>query len=560
MKRTISMVVVLALALMMTSVALADGLSTVDPVEGERPTLSIGFDQLSESSREDYMKSNIFSYVEDKLNINLEYVSFSNAEQLQIALAGGDLPDIIEVKNDYIDQLLSAGMIIPLDDYLDQMPNMVNLSSLRIASTREYFSNGDGKLYFVKPQVGVETPDAYLWNGYTVRWDWYKELGAPEIKTEDDYIAYLKAAVEAHPETANGQKVWGYATYNDLWGWWVPGSFYGFHNITDEYHLRSKDSALVNAYLDPEGPIWKQVHFCYKLNQEGLFDPDSFTMTGDDLRAKVENEQYAAIICQWYDSLYSLKRQEDPDTLAGYVVLPAEGQGNWSGSNFKAGWSFYYGITSNCKNPEVAVKFLDWLNTEDAARLILTGVQGVVWDYDENGTPVITEEALKNKNTMSTDEWNVWGGGLWGGLVGIGTNTVLSDGGKANLWNDREMMIASLRPLDKDFCEFYGVEIPYEAEYQKIEAGLSWDKSETMADIGNLLGSTPTEISRIDNNCREIVYRALPDLVLAANQEEYDAVYAQVQADLKDAGIDESMAWWTSAVEPIKEFIAANQD
>lgn len=558
MKRTVSLLLSLMMALALAVPSLAADLQKVEPFEGEAPTLSVGFDQLSFDESTGTWPTEHFQKLQEELNIELEFVGFPDKQQLQIALAGNDLPDVMQFTKDYLVQVLEAGMIIPMDDYLDLAPNMVNLSKLREAAMREYCSNGDGKWYFWTPQIGPESPEAYLWNGYTVRWDWYKELGAPEIKNEDDYIAYLKSAVEAHPETENGQKVWGYATYNDLWGWWVPGSFYGYHNITDAYHLRTKDSALINAYVDLEGPIWEQVEFCFKLNQEGLFDPDSFTMTADDLKAKIANEQYAAIICQWYDSLYDLKRMEDPETLAGYVVLPMEGQGNWSGANFKAGWSFYYGITTNCEDPTVAMKFFDYLNSEEGARFINTGEQGKIWDYNEEGVPVILDQATENKNTMSADEWAVWGGALWNGMSGLGGHTILSDGGKANLWNDRDMMIKNLRPLDKDFAEFYGVELPYEAEYKHVEEGTSWDKSTAMADLVGLLGTPPTEISRIDNNCREIILRSLPDLVLAEDQTAYEETQQRVLNELDEAGIQESIAWWNEAAEPIAAFIEAN--
>lgn len=558
MKRTVSLLLSLMLALALAVPGLAADLQKVEPFEGEAPKLSVGFDQQSFDESTGTWPTEHFQKLQEELNIELEFIGFSDKQQLQIALAGNDLPDVMQLTKDYLVQVLEAGMIIPMDDYLDQAPNMVNLSKLREAAMREYCSNGDGKWYFWTPQIGTESPEAYLWNGYTVRWDWYKELGAPEIKNEDDYIAYLKSAVEAHPETENGQKVWGYATYNDLWGWWVPGSFYGYHNITDAYHLRTKDSELINAYVDLQGPIWEQVEFCFKLNQEGLFDPDSFTMTADDLKAKIANEQYPAIICQWYDSLYDLKRMEDPETLAGYVVLPMEGQGNWSGATFNAGWSFYYGITTNCEDPAVAMKFFDYLNSEEGARFINTGEQGKIWDYNEEGVPVILDQAAENKNTMSADEWAVWGGALWNGMSGLGGHTILSDGGKANLWNDRDMMIKNLRPLDKDFAEFYGVELPYEAEYKHVEEGTSWDKSTAMADLVGLLGTPPTEITRIDNNCREIILRSLPDLVLAEDQTAYEETQQRVLDELDEAGIQESITWWNEAAEPIAAFIEAN--
>ena len=71
---------------------------------------------------------------------------------------------------------------------------------------RKYYSNGDGGLYFWTPNLGGEI-GSQMWNGLTIRWDWYKELGYPEVKNEDDFLNVVKQIVDLHPTTENGDKV-----------------------------------------------------------------------------------------------------------------------------------------------------------------------------------------------------------------------------------------------------------------------------------------------------------------------------------------------------------------
>ena len=55
----------------------------------------------------------------------------------------------------------------------------------------------------------------------------------------------------------------------------------------------------------------------------------------------------------------------------------------------------------------------------------------------------------------------------------------------------------------------------------------------------------PLDIQRIMNNLNDILYNAVPSLVMAETQEEYDAIQAQVLAELANA--DEAVAWeWYS--------------
>lgn len=554
----LSLVLCCLLAVSMAIPAMAEAPARASMAfEGEAPHLTMGFINSDYGPDKRNWPSDTFNYVRDYMNVDLEFIGWPDEQQFQIALAGADLPDVVQIQNHYIRQILEAGLIVPMDDYLDHAPNMVNLSKLREAAMRQYCSNGDGKWYFWTPQIGMEAPGSEMWNGFTVRWDIYKDMGAPEIKNDQDYLNFLKAAVDAYPTTEDGKPVYGYATYNDLWGWWVPGSFYGYHNVTDAYHLRATDSQIINAYVDQEGPIWKQVDFCFRANQLGIFDPDSFTMKADDLKAKIANEQYIGIICEWYDSLYDLKRQEDPNTLSRYMTLPIEGQTNWTNNDVKVGWSFYYGITTNCQDPTVAMRMFDFLNSEEGARVCRTGPQGKIWDYVD-GKPVVLQDAIDKKATMTSDEWAVWGSGLWDGMIGVGNAVDLADGGKADLWRSTEIMKASLNPAQIDFASFYGVELPRDAALKLIDEGKAADKRTVMFDLTGLLPSPPQNISRIDNNCREIMMRALPKLVLAADRATYEAERDAVLAEFAEAGVNESIEWWESQAEPVREFILAN--
>lgn len=561
MKKTLSILLTLVFMLSLVMSASADITRTVEPFEGDPPTITFGFDNTAryDADSTDW-PTEIFNYIREYMNVDLQFVNMGDAQQYQILLAGGDLPDIAKIDKLYLSQVLQAGLMVPMDDYLEYAPNLVNLSPIREAVMRTYNSNGDGKWYFWTPQVGYATKDPYQWNGYTTRWDYYQELGAPEIKGMDGYIDYIKTAVAAHPETTDGKKVWGYGLWNDLWAYYIPGSVYngGYTNITEQYHLNYVDSSVVNAFVDDKGPIWPQIEFCYKLNQLGLFDPDSFTMTGDDYQAKVANEQYISIACQWYDSLYNLKVQEDPETLAGYVVLPVEGNALWSSSVEYVGWNFYYGITTSCEDPIVAMRIFDFLNSEEGARIMLTGDQGRIWDYNSDGEAVLLPEAIENKAKMTTEEWNVWGGTLWDGIPGIAKGNKLSDGKLASLWYERDMMIKNMRYLDKNFAQFYGVELPFDVSEKMVAEGKATDQSIYMRALVGLLGTPPTEITRIDNNCTEIFKRTLPDLVLAADQATFDATKESLLTELYNAGIQESMDWWFAQADEGRAFVEAN--
>ena len=484
-----------------------------------------------------------------------------DTQKLDLLLTGSELPDIITVNRNYCNTLLVGKKVAKLDDYLQYAPNLESLSPIRIAAMRKYYSNGDGGLYFWTPSVGNETSGAELWNGLTIRWDWYKELGCPEVKNPDEFLEVVKQIVDKHPTTENGDKVYGVATFSDgtLWGWQIPGAYWGFHNISDAYSMRLADDAneVVNNFTVMDSPVWHMIEYYFKANQMGIFDPDSLTMKSDDLNAKATNGQIVSPLCSWYGgSLYENSRAEDPDSLAGYMVLPMEGQYNWDNGTSQIGWSYYTAASADTPYLEQIMKVFDFLNTKEGSRLAYMGKEGRVWETVD-GKAVIKDEYVEMKLNGDPKEVSKNLSYMWGGMMGAANMTMLDDGGPVSLWDTPDIWKLTLNPLQKDFSEHYGVEVPAEAARNLIAEGKAYDFSEgTLAkDILSLIPATPADISRIDTRCTDIMIKAIPNLVLAADQAEYDRIKEETLAELEAADIQTSIEWWITQSEEIRDFL-----
>ncbi len=484
-----------------------------------------------------------------------------DTQKLDLLLTGSELPDIITVNRNYCNTLLVGKKVAKLDDYLQYAPNLESLSPIRIAAMRKYYSNGDGGLYFWTPSVGNETSGAELWNGLTIRWDWYKELGCPEVKNPDEFLEVVKQIVDNHPTTENGDKVYGVATFSDgtLWGWQIPGAYWGYHNISDAYSMRLANDAneVVNNFTVMDSPVWHMIEYYFKANQMGIFDPDSLTMKSDDLNAKATNGQIVSPLCSWYGgSLYDNSRAENPDSLAGYMVLPMEGQYNWDNGTSQIGWSYYTAASADTPYLEQIMKVFDFLNTKEGSRLAYMGKEGRVWETVE-GKAVIKDEYVQMKLNGDPKEVSKNLSSMWGGMMGAANMTMLDDGAPVSLWDTPDIWKLTLNPLQKDFSEHYGVEVPAEAARNLIAEGKAYDFSAgTLAkDILSLIPATPADISRIDTRCTDIMIKAIPNLVLAADQAEYDRIKEETLAELEAADIQTSIEWWTTQSEEIREFL-----
>lgn len=486
--------------------------------------------------------------VRENVGVNLEFTGWVDSQAFELALASDDLPDIIETGRDYVPILLNGNHVLAMDEYEDAAPNLFGVSKTRVESMRKYFSkNEDGKFYFWTPYVGQETVGSAWWNGMSIRWDYYKELGYPQVETEDDFLNVVKQAVDLHPETEDGKKVYGVGTFSDgtLWGWWVRGCSFGYQVIDgNNYAMDVKNNnKIISNLTNLDSPVWRDIRYYYKANQMGIFDPDSLTMKGDDLNAKATNGQLVATNCNWYGgNLKDTELAKDPDSLAEYMILPVEGQYNWGNAIFNIGWTFYNGINAKTQFPEEAMKIFDYMNTPEAVRIGLSGKEGRLWDTS-TGVPKITQDAINirigggNQSTLQTNAF-------WTGVFGLPNSTVCADGAEADLWRDPDIWALSLSNAQKDFCEHYDVQIPAQAATRLIEEGKAFDMSGANVDMMAIMPPVPQDISRIDSRCLDIMVKAIPRLVLATDETGFQAIQEETMAAFKAADIQTSYDWW----------------
>lgn len=505
----------------------------------------------------------IFEEIKKQTGVELTFTNYSD-EALKVMLAGGDIGDIVCVSQDYIQPFIEGGHVLAFDDYIASgETNITKYHPDRVKFSREYFSNDTGKVYFLPTLASKGGHSSDIWNGYYVRWDYYKEMGYPEITDDDSYLKVLSDMQKAHPTTESGKKTYGLSFFNDwggLWGWWYAQAFTkGYYNWGPGGYLYSVDSAdIVNNYYDPQSPLWMTLEYAFKANQMGLLDPDSFTMKQADVLAKSKEGQYlGAPINWWVSSYYSDERQKDPDTLKGYMAVPVEGTYIVANNGTEIGQTNkLMAVTTNCKYPEKAMEVVDYLFGQDAGRLLYSGIENVHWEYVD-GEPKLKQETI-DAAAKGGDEWAKTGirsGGL-GNFFGLGEHDIYEkDNAPLSLWVTDEMYQQELTALAQDFCDYYGGSYVYEVYENWIKEGKMKDFSGLEQDIPNAMPIAGDDIKRIDAKLDDIMTKAIPKVVLAETKEEFEEQKEAVLADLKAAGAEESWEWWSTEWARAKAFV-----
>lgn len=560
MKKVVAMVSALAMVAGLCTSAAADEAAT-DSDLSEHVEITIGGINMGSSDTKEGWPNEVVQKLEDKFNVTLSLKTYDN-ESLNLDLSGGNTTDIVQVNDANIEGVVKGKHAVNLEDYQDIAPNIFSDNmNFRNELMKTYKSNGDDVQYFVTPRVTFDGAEAnygtVLNNGYIVRWDLYKEIGCPEINNDDDYIEALKKMKEIYPETEDGLPVYAMSAYNDsqLHAYFYKGCLAeGYINLQGGIYVQNVTTNELVPDLYDEGvegdtPFWSGVKFYNKLYREGLLDPDCFITKSEDLKEKYNKGQYLGGSVNWYYGTYNEnQRTADPETLKEYVTLPS--YLGWGNEKNLGGWfGKYFFVSSHSANVERAVMILDYLQSEEFSRDIDSGVEGR-WTTDDSGKPSLTADTVAMKTDGSRlDEWKASGIGEsdLSAMCGLDYYNVASDGGLIDLWYDEDMLDDSMTYAEKDMCSTLGIDIPSDTLKKRVEAGTSIDLGTGINAIQMGLPTTPKNIVRIDSNCEEITMSAIPSLVQAASDEEFEAAKADLIAQLKDAGAEESVEWWTNA-------------
>ncbi len=503
----------------------------------------------------------IIDYIEKKLNIKLTFVQYT-PDQWAAGMASGDLPDIFQTraKRDAIavtiEEAIDAGVILELTDLVEEYgPNIKQNIPNVLDYMRTYRSNGTGGLYGINTNVptnnreGEDTVSDYG-VGFCVRWDYYKEMGYPEITNEDELLDMLKQMQEAHPVTEDGKPVYSFGGFSDwgLWSYFVPYAFqHGWMN--GEGCLFGPNCEVQPMFGEGADIFKKAMKFMNKANRMGLCDPEMFTMKNADFVGKHANLQYLSVPCTWYnsDAIATQREQGVAETDLGWRMIPG------AFPEMYGGYPSIFGssdrptvISKNCKNPEAAMRFLDYMSSFEGSRILMSGVEGVHWEIID-GKKEFTEEIMQRRLDDFAEFRKETGIGLFWNMQGLANNARDEEGQYLDLGKTDKAVVAGLSEADKDFSEHYGVEYPAQA-YQ-ARGNITYFNLEP----SNMAKALDNDMQMIETQCENYYMTLVAKLINSSSDEEFEKNWEAGCAELDAMGYNKMMEAYTANVEEARE-------
>lgn len=339
-----------------------------------------------------------------------------DAEQFNLMLASRDLPDVFELPSKLggwttipggPEKFYKDKIILKLNDLIDKYAPNFKAVLRKHPEVRKEIMADDGSIYYI-PQMRID-PKLRIYSGPILRGDWMEKLQLKMPTTVDEFYNVLKAFKTRDPN-GNGQadeipicatkQAILYEFTKAIWPW---GVCFGQWQNNGLMQVRGK------VVYSPVTKAFKEaLAFCNKLYKEGLLDPDFAVQDRNQFNAKVMADRVG---CFWGNAgsgitffTTNMKGKEPKGFKLVAMPYPALRKGAKKGYNFENPvvrvTSGGFAISSTCKRPDVAMKWLDYAFSKEGSLLMNFGVEGLSYTM-VNGYPKYTELITKNPQGLT---------------------------------------------------------------------------------------------------------------------------------------------------------------
>ena len=372
--------------------------------------------------------------LEKQTGVHVDYVTVPQAEaaeKFNLMIASGEYPDILRSSESYytggIVQECADGVTIELTDLVPKyMPNYMKIRE-DFPSFAKDSTTDDGKIvgiYTVASNYG-EVRGERVWAGLNIRKDWLDDLGLQTPETIDEWHTVLKA-------------------FKDNYNCEAP-LLIGATNGYDAMHDFVSAYGILGAFYQDNGTVkygpcedgYKQwVQTFRDWYAEGLIDPNFISNDASLMNAAGDyiGTGKAGAACNiWGLTADVYKMQglnDDEDFFLQGVTAPVLNKGDVPqiGMATSEITKETLVVTTNCKNVELALRWLDNLYTKDSMLLKSVGVEGqsVVKDDQgvyhasdslqamvDSGERTSLSDALFSKYTLGTSDFGLYNWGMF---------------------------------------------------------------------------------------------------------------------------------------------------
>lgn len=366
------------------------------PIAKEKVTLKVMVRDYTGSSNYDDI-SFVKAY-EEKTNVHIDWEVVINEnvqEKMLLNYMTNNLPDIAMGVAPYSLfqqwKFFQQGMVTCLEPYLETYGKNILAAYNDYDMARYNATMPDGRIWTIPLISNKNNVDSYF-DRYFINTTWLENLGLSMPTTTKELHDVLVAFRDGDPN-GNGQKdEIPMAICTDL----LSSAFspFGISNAAYEYRLQVGDDYKLE-YTPVTEAYKKALGYYAGLFNEGLLDNKWNQRSAQDVIDLVNSPtekvgMFGGWGIDWVGSI-DVERQ-----WADYQYLPPinDGDTQWKSMAqiHETSWPEWFVVTSNCKYPEIAVRWADFLFTPEGVMWASYGApdEKGAWHINEDGNYVVT--------------------------------------------------------------------------------------------------------------------------------------------------------------------------
>ncbi|MRN55998.1 extracellular solute-binding protein [Paenibacillus monticola] len=322
-------------------------------------------------------------------------------EALNVMLASGDLPDMIEYNflGDFPggpEKAINDGYILKLNDLIDKhAPNLKKF--LQENPEIDKMVKTDSGSYYAFPFV---RGDEFLrvFQGPVIRKDWLDELGLPVPETIEDWTKTLTAFKEKKGATAPFTVVSKPRFFNESGN----GAFIGAFGVTRGFY---QEDGVVK-FGPYESGFKEYLQLFRQWYADGLMDKNIATADSKALDGNMASGATGASVGNAGGGIgkwQPLVEGNDPKAVlvaTPYPVLTKGDKPKFGQKSQAYASEGTVAISTSAKDPVLAVEMLDYGYSEEGRMFFNFGTEGVSYNL-KDGYPTYTDLLLKNPDKLA---------------------------------------------------------------------------------------------------------------------------------------------------------------
>lgn len=354
-----------------------------------------------------YNDSAFAKYVEQEFGIKLKFTVVNIAavsEKTSLAYAASNaMPDMFwgmaGTQSLHIPQI-KAKKVVNLTPYIEKYGENIKKMFKEAPDTEYLTTFDDGNTYYL-PMYREQ--DNYSWK-YFINKTWLKNLGLNMPKTIDEFYNVLKAfKTQDANKNGNADEIPLIIAAGEAGVGQIPLSLFspfGLYSYTNAWSVNSSGTV---QYAFATEEYRDGLRFYRKLYQEGLLYNAFRGATYKQIKqwTGTATQQVGVFAANNYGEGTTAESFEKNYMLMN--PISESGNGKWINTPFEDVWPDWFVMTSNCKYPEIAVRLLDWLYSEEGTLTALYGPKGTYWNSDSSGN--ISFDTSKIPSGKSASEY-----------------------------------------------------------------------------------------------------------------------------------------------------------